>query len=361
MNNLIRPLPQDVQEFSNWTWEHIEPYYARLRAIELDADNVHAWLADWTQLATLIDERHQRLYLATTQNTADRALEEQFNHFVEHMYPNFQAAEQTLKEKFVASGLQPHGFEIPLRNLRAEANLFRAENLPLITQEQKYEKEFDKLIGSETVQWDGEEFTPTQMLPFLQSTDRATRERAWHLIFARRLQNRAALNDLWQRSLQLHLQMAKNAGYLLQNSNGEPLGDYRAFRWHQYQRFDYTPDDCKNFADAIEQVVVPVAARLYEKYRQRLGVETLRPWDLQGPMGFFVGADPVGAEPLHPFKTDVELIEKCAAIFRDVDPELGAYFETMRAENLLDLPNRKNKGPGGFCMNLEHSRRPFIS
>lgn len=353
---MIQPLPGDIEKFSDWDWARIEPYYARLQQFEISSHNIRAWLADWSQLASLLEERYARLTLASTQDTADKAVEEKYIRFVEEIYPRYQAAEQTLKEKLLASGLQPQGFEIPLRNLRAEAAIFRAENLPLHTREQKLEKEYDKILGAEMVRWNGEEKTPAQMLPVYQDPDRATRERAWRLVHERRLQNRGALNELWVQLLQVHLEMAKNAGFTLPDGTG----DYRAYRWQQFLRFDYTPEDAKHFDAAIRETVVPAAARLYEKSRARLDLESLRPWDLQGPQGSFVAADPPGREPLHPYRDEVELIEKCAAIFHDVDPQLGEYFDTMRMENLLDLVNRKNKAPGGYCMNLDYVKRPFI-
>lgn len=353
---LIRPLPHDAREIFDWEWERIEPYYARLREIELTAQNVNAWLADWTQVSALVDEAYQRLSVATNQNTADADTEARYNRFSERIHPQYQAAEQTLKEKLLTSELVPAGFEIPLRNIRAEAALFRVENLPLFTLEQKLEKEFDKILGGEVIDWRGENKTPVQMLKHLQDPDRATREQVWRAIRNKRLENRASLNDLWVRQLELHLQMAKNAGYVLPDGNG----DYRAFRWQQFLRFDYTPEDCKQFASAIEQVVVPVTTRLYEKYRARLGVETLRPWDLQGPMGFFTAAPTRDAPPLRPFQTTDELIAKCAQIFHDVDAELGALFDRMRAEDLLDIENRPNKAPGAYCQNYEYARVPFL-
>lgn len=356
MNDLIRPLPETALEFSNWEWERIQPYYTRLQAVEINAQNVNAWLADWSQLSSLMEERFQRLQLAINQNTVSAESDAAFDHFVDEIYPKYQAAEQTLKEKFVASGLVPPGYEIPLRNLRAEAKFFRTENLPLHTQEQKLEKEYDKILGAETVIWNGEEKTLAQMLHVYQDPDRATRERAWRLVLNRRLQDRAALNDIWARMLQTRTEMAKNAGFTLPDGTG----DYRAYRWQQYLRFDYTPEDAKQFNAAIEEVAVPAAARIYEKYRRRLNDSTLRPWDLQGPQGFFVASDRAGLEPLHPYKTTEELVEKCAAIFHELDPRLGAYFETMRSEALLDLPNRKNKAPGGYCTGLDAAKRPFI-
>lgn len=356
MTEIIRPLPATVQEFSNWDWARIEPYYARLAETEITSKNVDAWVADWSQLASLIDERYQRLSLETTQNTADTELEETYNRFVEEIFPRFLASEQALKEKLLTSGVQPTGFEIPMRNMRAEAAIFRPENLPLTTLDQKLEKEFDKLLGSEIILWNGEEKTPAQMQTVYLEPDRATRERAWHLVHDKRLENRAALNDLWQRLLQNRLEMARNAGFVLSDGTG----DYRAYRWQQFMRFDYTPQDAARFDTAILEVVTPVAERIYQKYKKRLGVDSLRPWDLQGPQGFAIATDLPGTAPLHPFKDQAELIEKTSAIFADLDSQLGAYFQTMRAEKLLDLDNRKNKAPGGYCMGLETSKRPFI-
>ncbi len=356
MTDIVRPLPASAHDFSGWNWDQIEPYYARLGEIELTPANVNSWLADWSQLLALMDERYTRLALETSRNTADEQADAQFTTFIEEIYPKFQAAEQKLKEKLIASGLEPDGFAIPLRNLRADAAIFRESNLPLQTQEQKLEKEFDKLIGAETVKWNGEEKTPAQMTQVYQDPDRGTRERAWHLVLDCRLQNRAALNDLWRRMLQTRLDMAKNAGFELSDGTG----DYRTYRWQQFLRFDYSPDQAKQFDDAILQTVVPAAAKIYEKYRHRLGVESLRPWDLQGAQGFAIASPIAGTAPLRPFSTEQEFIDKTNDIFTSVDPRIGEFFQTMRANDLLDLPNRKNKAPGAFCANFEAERRPYI-
>jgi oligoendopeptidase F len=130
------------------------------------------------------------------------------------------------------------------------------------------------------------------------------------------------------------------------------LGDYRAFCWQKLLRFDYTPADCLHFHQAIEAKVVPAAKRIYEKRRQRLGVNALRPWDLE--------VDPLSRPPLRPFHNGQELQTKSLAIFQQLDPQLAAYFETMVNEGLLDLDNRKNKAPGGYCMPFAAVKRPFI-
>ncbi len=339
---MFNSLPQSPEMLLQWSWPEIEPYYLDLAARELRPDNVTTFLSDWTRLAERVDELQQRLYLATTLNTADAAAEQRFHTFLDHIYPATQAAEQRLKEKLLTSGLEPAGFDLPLRKMRTEAAIFSPANLPLFTEEQKLANQYNKIIGAQTVQWQGQERTLLQLQPVYQETDRARREEAWRLSAARQLADRAAINELWQKFLALRRQLAANAG----------CADYRAFRWQQLLRFDYTPADCLSFHQAIEAVAVPAAARLYEKRRRRLGVETLRPWDLS--------VDPLGQPPLRPFQDVKTFQAKTAAIFHQVDPQLGAYFDLMIRHNLLDLDNRKNKAPGGYCTAFAAAKQPFI-
>ena len=133
----------------------------------------------------------------------------------------------------------------------------------------------------------------------------------------------------------------------------------REYAWQQKLRFDYTPEDCKSFAAAIEQVVVPAATRIYEKRKKALGLDTLRPWDLVD--GWFNRPTPASRHPpLKPFTSMDELKQGASAIFHKVDPVLGGYFDTMLAEGLTDLENRKNKAPGAYCTSYTSIRKPFV-
>ena len=339
---MFSTLPTTVDEFLNWPWAQIEPYFQDLQTRPLDAATVVAWLSDWTRLEARILEAYQRLYVAITVDTTDALAQQRYTDFLDKIYPQTQAAGQTLKEKLLASGLEAGGFEMPLRYLRAEAQIFRQANLPLLTDELKLCTEYDRIVGAQTVTWDSDEITVPQLEPVYQEHDRQRRERAWRLAMGRWLEDRQAINQLWAQFIDLRGQIAANAD----------LPDYRAYRWQQLLRFDYTPQDCAHFHNAIEEVVVPAVQRLNEKRRRALGVETLRPWDLN------VGIS--GRPPLHPFQQVKQLVEGAAAIFARVDPQLRAYFEIMRQEGLLDLENRKGKAPGGYCTAFPVAHRPFI-
>ncbi len=335
-------LPTDPQELLTWTWPQFEPAVQEILAANLTAENVKEWMLDWSRLKDCLDELYARLYVATTVNTADEAARKRLDNFFDTVYPSGMEANQAIKQKLLASGLEPEGFEVALRNMRAEADLFRQENLPLLAEEQKLVSEYDAIFGAQTVEWDGKEVTVSQLRPVYLETDRARREKAWRLASERYLADSEAISALWRKFLPLRLKIAANAG----------RPDYTTYRWQQLLRFDYTPADCIKFHEAIEKVVVPAASRIYERRRQKLGVDTLRPWDIY--------VDPLGRPPLHPFDRVDELVTKTAAIFHQVDPQLGGYFDLMVRENLLDLENRKNKAPGGYSTPYAMVRKPFI-
>jgi len=335
-------LPQDAIEFSSWPWKKISPYFRELSERPIDPTTVAAWIQDWDRLAELLSEAYQRLWVATTVDTCDEAAAGRYQQHLAEVYPESQAASQILKEKLLASGLEPAGFGVPLRNMRQQAEIYREDNLPLLSQELELKTEYDKIIGAQGVVWQGQEVTLMQLQAVFMDPDRKKREDAWRLFSARWLEDRQGINDLWGRLLSVRCQLAENAD--------QP--DYRAYRWKQMLRFDYTPEDCSQFHQAIEEVIVPVIERKNEKRRRRLGVDKLRPWDLD--------VDASGLPPLKPFEKVENLESGVAAMFARVDPQLADYFEIMRREKLLDLENRKGKGPGGYCTEYSAVRRPFI-
>jgi len=337
-------LPTDYREFVHWLWPQFEPYYQDLIDRPMNADNLAEWLADWTRIGRTVQETYARLQLTTALNTADAEAEKHYYTFLGEVYPQVEATEQKLKQKLLASGLEPTGFEIPLRNMRTEAALFREANLPLLAEDRKLGSQYDKIVGAQTVQWEGQEIPLPQLRPIYQNPDRAVRERAWRLAAQRWLADRVAINELWTKLFAVRKQIAANAD----------CADYRSYKWRELLRLDYTPDDCTTFQRAIEEVAVPAATRVYERARKRLSVDTLRPWDLDYDLY------PVHTQALRPFHDVEELASKIAAIFQHVDPQLGEYYVTMQREQLLDLDNRKGKAPGGFCTEFHVAQQPFI-
>lgn len=335
-------LPDSALQTLDWGWEQWRPAFDELLAAPLDAGTAPDWLTAWTRLSRLLSETYARLSVATTLDTTDAQAEARFRAFLGNVYPQAMAADQELKRRLLNSGIEPGDFAVPLRDMRAEAELFREANLPLLTEERQLGNEYNKIIGAQTISWEGRELTVPQTTPLLQSTDRAVREHIWRLAADRQLADREPINELWRQLLALRLRLAANAD----------LPDYRAYAWRLRGRFDYTPDDCMHFHEAIEAAAVPAAARVYARRAKSLGLERLRPWDVEGK---------APDEPaLRPFSGGDELAARTETVLGRVDEELGGYFATMRREGLLDLDNRKGKAPGGYCTSFATAERPFI-
>jgi oligoendopeptidase F len=220
--------------------------------------------------------------------------------------------------------------------------LFRDENVPLLTEIRKLEQEYNKLVGAEEAEFEGKTYTLPQLMPFLEEQDRATREGAWRARWGAKLKDAGPLDDLYDRMYEVRQQIARNAGY----------ANFRDYSFEEKKRFDYSPEDCLAFHAAIEKYIVPVVTEDREERREKLGLEALRPWDLD--------VNPDGAQRLKPFDKVEHLQEGCERIARKIDPQLGDFMREMIDSRLLDLENRPGKAPGGYMTGLADTRVPFI-
>ena len=325
-------------------WNTVQPHVDALLAAELTPATADAWLQQWSDLASVLYETQAQINRKVTENTADEEADRQFLVFVEQIMPQARVADQALRDRLLT--LQAHGYtpgpttvEL-LRRFRAEASIYRAANVPILSELLKLGNQFDKIMGGLNIDWNGATETIPQARLHWQSQDRAERERAWRLVMTAYLAQRETLNALYLQMLAQRRQIAHNAG----------LADFRAYKWQELARFDYTPSDCLTFHDAIEHEVVPLARKIYAEQANKLGLTTLQPW--------YTDVDP-HSEPLRPFKEVADLEAGCHRIFEQVDPELAGHFAIMR-DGFLDLPSRANKAGGGYCEAFPVTGKPYI-
>lgn len=338
-------LPPDFPNLDPNNWETIQPYFTELEARVLTPDNARQWLKDWSLLTEVVSEAITQIYIEKSLDTTDSAKEQAFLHMIEHIMPAYQVAEQALKERMLTLPLRPEDgadMAVVLRNIRNQAELFRAENVPLMTEVSKFANEYDNLTGGMEVMWQGEKMNLSQLTPYQRDPNREVREQTWHLTMDTWLKGREALNEQFRNMLVLRHQIALNAG----------LPDYRAYAFRDRSRFDYTPEDCLQFHKAIETAVVPAVQRILARKREKLGLTSLRPWD--------VLVDPNPVEPLRPYQGQAQLVQHTAAMMQKLDPELAGFVQTMADESLLDLDTRSGKAMGGYCSYLPLRKRPFI-
>ena len=328
-------------------WENLAPLYQALLDRNVDgADGLRRLLLDRSELDSAASETQTNLYINMTCHTDDEQIKAAYLDFVERVEPKLKEAGFELDRKIVGSphadGLDRRRHEVLLRDLQADVEIFRQENIPLQTEETKLDQQYEEACGAMTVDFRGEERTLPQMARFLEETDRATRQEAWRGIWERRYRDHERLSEIFDRLVGLRAQVARNSGF----------ASFRDYMFKRKHRFDYAPADCEAFHRAAEEVCVPVLRRLNARRREALGVDSLRPWDL--------AVDSKGRPPLRPFDGAEELIEKTSRLFHRMEPSLGTMFDSLRGGDCLDLDSRKGKAPGGYQAHRDRSRKPFI-
>lgn len=315
------------------------------REIPVDSAKLRQWILDWSELESVLGEVSCRRYVAMTCNTADEKAAKAYTDFVENIQPIMNEYDDKLNRKLVAhpakDALQGE-FGEWFKGVQVSLDLFSPDNIALETEENKEIQAYQKITGGMSVEFDGETKTMQQMAAYMERTDRELRERAWRTMWERRLQDKDALDKSFDNLFAIRKQVAKNA-------HCKDFIDYIFLAKH---RFDYSPADCEAFHESIEKLVLPLQKEIYKKRAQKMGLERLRPWDLN--------VDPLDRAPLKPYSTGDELIEKVDQIFESIHPQAGKWAREMQAKKLIDPDSRLGKAPGGYQIGFDESRLPFI-
>jgi oligoendopeptidase F len=338
----VLALPPSPVVLSKAHWEDIEPYFDDLVERPLDETTIEAWLQTWSTLEELVTEAAALAMIAYTIETSDPDKEAAHLRFSTEIMPRMEERSVELAKRLVESGYRVPTLETTLERFRTSIEIFREANVPIFSELEELSARYQRITGSMTVEWEGQERPLPQLQPFLKSPDRAVRERAFRAAAAPYAEQHDGLAELFDRMYELRQRAARNAGF----------ANFRDYIFPAKYRFDYTPADCERFHHAIEETVAPAVERMLAVRRRRLSLDVLRPWDL--------AVDPYRKSPLRPFSTTEEFVGRARAIFQRVDPVLGGEFQTMIEEHLLDLDSRKGKAPGGYCETLHHRGRPFI-
>lgn len=315
------------------------------RDIPVDAAKLRQWILDWSELESVLGEVSCRRYVAMTCNTANENAAKAYTDFVENVQPVMNEYDDKLNKKLVAHPAKDAlkgEFGEWFKGVQVSLDLFSPDNIPLETEENKEIQAYQKITGGMSVEFEGKTQTMQQLAAYMERTDRDLRERAWRAMWERRLQDKEALDKAFDNLFALRKQIAKN-------SHCKDFIDYIFLAKH---RFDYSPADCEAFHESIEKLVLPLQKEIYKKRAQKMGLDRLRPWDLN--------VDPLNRAPLKPYRTGDELIEKVDQIFESIHPQAGKWAREMQAKKLIDPDSRLGKAPGGYQIGFDESRLPFI-
>ncbi|MFD2147603.1 M3 family oligoendopeptidase [Mucilaginibacter antarcticus] len=328
-------------------WETLEPLYKDLVERPINSvEELEHWMLDRSELEAALEEDFAWRYIRMTCDTNNEQLLADFQYFATDIEPKAAPYSNELNKKLVASEffdkLDGDKYFVYLRGVKRSLELFREENIPIQTEIQVEQQKYQSISGAMSVHIGDNEYTLEQAAVFLKDTDRNKRQEAWENITGRRLQEKEKLDDLFDHLRVLRHKVALNAGF----------ENYRDYMFQAMGRFDYTPQDCYAFHEAIELEIVPILREHAEQREQALGLDSLRPWDME--------VNTSGKPALKPFNNGAELIEKSIQCFRNINSYLGERLEIMKDNNLFDVESRKGKAPGGYNYPLSETGAPFI-
>lgn len=337
-------LPED---FTVTDWATTEPWFRELLNRDLDSrEALEQWLKDSNELEAVISEDACWRQIRMTCDTTDKALEEAFVFFVTEIQPKIQPYADQLNRKLIdctyTRELDTKKYFTYLRSIKKNIEIFREANIPIQAELSVLGQQFGVITGKMTVEVNGQEYTLPQASRFLEQSNRSLREEVYRKINERRLADKDALNSLFSQLVQKRHQVARNAGF----------ENYRDYKFREMGRFDYTKQDCFAFHEAVKQHVMPLVNEIYLHKKRQLGVDTLRPWDID--------AEPAGVKPLRPFTHGAELLEKTIRCFEELNPFFADCLRTMDRMKRFDLDSRKGKAPGGYNCPLAETGAPFI-
>jgi oligoendopeptidase F len=352
MDTTFVPIEKPVRtylpaDFKVTNWDALQPYFEQLQNRDINDKNaLEQWLADISELEAVISEDAAWRQINMTCYTDNKEYEDAFTYFCMEIEPQMKPYGFELNKKLQDS---PYAKELDaaqyfpyLRNVGNAIQLYRADNVPLQAEASVLAQQYGAISAKMSVEIDGKEYTLQQAAKFLQNPDRELREKTFRKVAARRLEDKDQLNELFNKLLAIRQQVAVNAGF----------ENYRDYKFRELGRFDYTPEDCYKFHDAVKEHIMPLQAMLIKHRQQRLGLDVMRPWDGD--------AEPAGTQPLHPFETGKELSDKAAEVFSRLRPYFSQCLDTMTDMKRLDLESRKGKAPGGYNCPLAETGVPFI-
>lgn len=220
-------------------------------------------------------------------------------------------------------------------------NTFSPEVIEDLQLENKLSTEYSQLIASAKIPFDGEELTLSQLTPYELSTDREVRERAYTARYQFMAEHEAEFDRIYDDLVKVRTKIAKKLGY----NNFVELG------YARMARTDYNADMVANFRQQVQDCIVPIASKLKERQRSRIGVDDLLFYD----EGFTFKSG--NAAP----KGDAEwIVENGKKMYSELSPEMNEFFTFMVENDLMDLVSKKGKQAGGYCTYIPDYRAPFI-
>ncbi|MFD1387133.1 M3 family oligoendopeptidase [Oceanobacillus oncorhynchi subsp. oncorhynchi] len=341
-----------MQTFANYTYERPdlpkvkEDFYQKLEQFQNAAsmEQAIAVIDTINAIRNHLSTMYNLVFIRASIDTRDAFYHEERDFFDAHL-PEIQELstafyKELLKSPYEAQLRDKYGSQL-FDLAECEIKAFSKEIIPLLQTENKLTSAYSKLIASADIEFRGESYTLAQLGPFAEDPDRQTRKEALEARQSFFAENKEKLDRLYDDLVKTRQQIAEKLGF----KNFVDVGYLRM------QRVDYNAEMVQRYRKQVEEVIVPIATKLYEKQAKRIGVDSLKFYDEA-----FVFASGNAAPKGNPDW----IIENGKKMYNELSDETSAFFQFMLDRELLDLEAKKGKESGGYCTYIEDYQSPFI-
>lgn len=277
-------------------------------------------------------------------DTSDEYYEKEHEYYDEKMpvYRNLVLAyEKKLYNspyrEYLVSKIGPVAF----KNMEVAQKAMDEKLIPLMQEENALTMEYNKLIASAKINFDGKELNLSLLRPYLVNQDRSVRAAAWKEYSAYFEANADKLDELYDKLVKNRTAQAKEMGY----KNYVELGYYRM------GRNCYGQKEVEAYREQVKKDFVPFAEELHERRRKRLGLDKLSYID---DAVYFKEGNPA------PFGTPDEILAAGQKMYSELSPETKEFYDFMMENELFDVLGRKTKKAGGYMTYMPIYHSPFV-
>lgn len=300
--------------------------------------------ADGDKLTSMVQSVCTIASIRHTIDTSDKFYDEE-NHFIDQEYPTIMPYVMAYNEALLASPYKDKLEEKYGRQLFSDIELakkaFCEANIPLQQREAELCDEYQKIIASAEIDFDGKKLNLYGIEKYLEDEDRNVRKAAFEAYSGFFSSNEKRFEEIWNELIENRNEQGRNLGY----DNFIPLG------YMNQGRTDYGEKEVENFREQVVENIVPLCNDLYEAQKKRLGIDELYSYDEK--MVFPDGnATPAGDDDF--------MMDKAQKMYHDISPETGEFIDFMMDHKLLDLKNRPKKASTGYMTVLPDRLAPFV-
>ncbi|PLS06364.1 M3 family oligoendopeptidase [Neobacillus cucumis] len=338
--------------FENYTYvrpnlEEVKTKFDKVLAGFKNADSVESqsrFMDEINQLRNDLGTMFNLCYIRHSIDTNDEFYKDEQD-FMDEIQPEVEGLVTKYYQALVESKFRPElekkwGTQL-FALAEGQLKTFKPEIVSLLQKENRLSTEYTKLLASAKIEFEGEERTLAQLDPYTESKTRDMRKRASEAKFGFFAEHEEQLDRIYDDLVKVRTEIAKKLGF----KNFVELAYYRMMRT------DYDAEMVANFRNQVKDFIVPIATKLKERQKERIGVEQLKYFD----EGFnFQSGNAV------PKGDSQWIIENGQKMYEDLSKETGVFFSYMQENNLMDLVAKKGKAGGGYCTFIENYKAPFI-